>query len=109
MDEPIQIPQSPNGVEPLIQLHVELYSGFTLEQAGQVFANIAGALNRMIGVGMATGEVTAANPITQQVFGASNALEQAFGMIQQALQQRREQSGIVTAMPIPPRGPIRMH
>jgi hypothetical protein len=92
-----------------ITLHVELPQQFTLEDAGLAFHQIAQCLNRMVGIGMATGAVTAGGGITQQAFGAAAALEQAAGLIQQAIEARRAQSGIVQAMPMPPRGPIRMN
>lgn len=106
MDEP-QVPPPQEGIT--ISLHIDIGQQFTMDEAGSVFLQISRAINQMIGIGLATGSVTAAGPITQQAFGAAAGLEQAAVLIHQAAEQRRAQSGIVSAMPMPSRGPIRMN
>lgn len=86
---------------PAVSIVVELYPGFTIDQAQRAIQEIGLGLNQMLGIALMSGALTSGNPITHAVLNSAAALEQAHTQIDQMKQQRQAQLGIVQAQPVP--------
>lgn len=89
-----------------IVCQVALTDEYTIEEAQAALVSMAKCLNRLVGVALSKGTLSVANPVTQAVIAASGNCETAAVHIAQILDQRRQQSGIVSPSMMP--GPIPM-
>lgn len=88
---------------PVVTIEVNLPENFTIDEAKFALLAIASGLNRMVGLALASGTLTAASPIVQSALTAAGHTEQAAALIAQQQQAQLAQSGIVqpTMRPVP--------
>lgn len=87
-----------------ITCQIALSDDYTIDEAQAALVSIAKCLNRLSGVALTKGTLSVANPITQAIIAASGNCETAAVHIAQVLDQRRQQSGIVSPSMMP--GPM---
>lgn len=91
---------------PLVDFHIHLAQNFTAADAQKLLLVFSQILNKVIGVGLASSQFTAANPVIQHSMQAAGSLEIAAANLAQQLQQS---SNIISPFAAATPGPRRMN
>lgn len=95
-----------NAEPPLVDFHIHLAQNFTPADAQKLLLVFSQILNKVIGVGLASSQFTAANPVIQHSMQAAGSLEIAAANLAQQLQQS---SNIISPFAAATPGPRRMN
>jgi hypothetical protein len=113
MPDSIDPPDSHDGqlinANPVVSCHFTLAPDFSVEDLQKAAIETAKAFNKAAGLLLAEGKISIGSSAGQPLLGAIANLEQFCIIVQQIRQQALAQSGLVGAVPVPPRGPVRMN